>query len=128
MVDLGIAYDLILSSPLRRARETSDLVVEVMRHTSRAVETDLLKPGASISALVTFLRRNHPARNSILLVGHEPDLGNLLSLLTTGDTGLAVDFRKGGLCKLEAGRLRPGRCATLCWFLPPKILLRGPER
>jgi phosphohistidine phosphatase SixA len=56
----------------------------------------------------------------VLLVGHEPYLGKLIALLAAGNTSLEVDFKKGGLCKLEAESLRYGRCAKLVWLLPPR--------
>jgi phosphohistidine phosphatase SixA len=61
-----------------------------------------------------------PAPENILLAGHEPYLSRLISLLVTGDTQLQMDFKKGGLCKLEVEKLRFGSCATLAWLLTPK--------
>jgi hypothetical protein len=46
-------------------------------------------------------------------------LSSLISLLTTGHTDLMMDFKKGGLCKLEAGKLSHDRCATLVWLFTP---------
>ena len=36
------------------------------------------------------------------------------------DPHLAIDFKKGGLCKLEVETLRHGSCATLAWLLTPR--------
>jgi hypothetical protein len=47
-------------------------------------------------------------------------LSCLISLLTTGSMDLAMDFKKGGLCKLEAETLSADRCATFVWLLTPK--------
>jgi len=55
-----------------------------------------------------------------LLVGHEPYLSRLVSWLTTGQTDLMMDFKKGGLGKLETGKLSHDKCATLVWLLTPK--------
>jgi phosphohistidine phosphatase len=55
----------------------------------------------------------------LLLVGHEPDLSRLVSLLVTGNLQLQMDFRKGGLCKLDVEKLKAGKCATLAWLLTP---------
>jgi phosphohistidine phosphatase len=66
------------------------------------------------------LGRLKPAPEKILLVGHEPDLSRLISVLATGTLQLQLDFKKGGLCKLEAETLRAGPCATLVWLLTPK--------
>ena len=64
----------------------------------------------------------------MLLVGHEPDLGRLISVLVTGKRGLAVAVKKGGLCKLEIGTLQYGRCATLQWLVPPKLWFHNVAR
>ena len=39
----------------------------------------------------------------------ESDMG----LLTTGNTNVAIDLKKGGLCKLDAEPGKYGRCAVL---------------
>jgi phosphohistidine phosphatase SixA len=56
----------------------------------------------------------------VLLVGHEPYLSGLVSLLASGGATLTVVMKKGGLCKLTTGSLIHGRCATLEWLLTPK--------
>jgi len=55
-----------------------------------------------------------------LLVGHEPYLSELISLLVAGDSSLCVVMKKGGLCKLSVETLKHGRCACLEWLLTPK--------
>jgi phosphohistidine phosphatase SixA len=40
-----------------------------------------------------------------MLVGHEPDLSELASLLLTGSLGLNLEFKKGALCAIEVGSL-----------------------
>jgi hypothetical protein len=47
-------------------------------------------------------------------------LGKLIALLAAGNTSLEIDFKKGGLCKLEAESLIYGRCAKLVWLLTPR--------
>ena len=57
-----------------------------------------------------------------MLVGHEPDLSQFVSLLITGSTDAAIELKKGGLCKLTTEQLTFGQCATLNWLLTPKQL------
>jgi hypothetical protein len=33
-------------------------------------------------------------------------------------------MKKAGLCRLQVDGLRAGRCATLQWLIPPKLLAR----
>ena len=58
-----------------------------------------------------------------VLVGHEPNLSNLLSAALAGDrTSLKIEFKKGGVaCLRFAGAIASGR-ATLLWMLPPRVL------
>jgi len=57
-----------------------------------------------------------------LLVGHEPYLSELISVLIAGDAGAGIMLKKGGLCRLSATSLRFSRCATLEWLLTPAQL------
>jgi phosphohistidine phosphatase SixA len=60
----------------------------------------------------------------VLLVGHEPHLGELTSLLVAGQAGCGFTFKKGGLARLTTEALKAGRCATLEWLLTPRQMLR----
>jgi len=60
-----------------------------------------------------LLSHLQPPPESVLLVGHEPYLSGLISLLVSGDGSLAVVMKKGGLCKLSTDSLKHGRCAAL---------------
>ncbi len=83
--------------------------------------TDALIPGANPRQLAEELHALAPAPESVLLVGHEPYLSRLISLLVSGDPDFAVALKKGGLCKLLiTDRFRAGRCAELQWLLTPK--------
>lgn len=114
---MDLSFDVILSSPLVRARQTAELVANAMRSRQKLELTELLAPGASAAGLVRRLKQLQP--QSVLLVGHEPDLSALASRLLTGGGGLAMTFKKGGLCRLSAERLRAGRCASLDWLVTP---------
>jgi len=117
---MDLSFDAILSSPLVRARQTAELIVEALHCRHRLELTELLAPGASAAGLVRRLKQLKP--QSALLVGHEPDLSALASRLLTGGGGLAITFKKGGLCRLSTERLRAGRCASLDWLLTPAQL------
>lgn len=113
-------FDLILSSPLLRAKQTAEIVAAGLKLKKRLKFSNALAPGGEAAILLRQLAREKPGAKKILLVGHEPDLSRLVSLLVTGDWHLALDFKKGGLCRLEAQTLCAGKCATLAWLLTPK--------
>ena len=122
MKKLTRGVDLILSSPLLRAKQTADIVAAEWHLKKRLKYSNALAPGGATSILLRQLDREHPAPEKILLVGHEPDLSRLVSLLITGGPLLQMDFKKGGLCKLEADKLWAGQCATLACLLSPRQL------
>ena len=120
MKRMGLRFDGILSSPYLRAKQTAEIVAKPLKLGKKLVFSDELTPGGSPRALIQQLNAARLKSNAILLVGHEPYLSRLISTLTTGDMHLAMDFKKGGLCKLAADKLSVGRCATLVWVLTPR--------
>ena len=122
MASLELAFDLILSSPYLRARQTAEIVAEALKARKRLELSETLAPAGSTKKLIELLKKLEPSAGDVLLVGHEPYLSELIALLVAGQTGLSVVMKKGGLCKLSAASLQPGRCATLEWLLTPKQL------
>jgi phosphohistidine phosphatase len=120
MKKMGLRFDLVLSSPYLRAKQTAEIVAESLKLTKRLKLSDALAPDGSPKNLIRQLNESKPAPENVLLVGHEPYLSCLISLLTTGGMDLAMDFKKGGLCKLEIEKLSHGRFATLAWLLTPR--------
>ena len=121
MKALGLEFDLILTSSWLRAAQTARITAEVFKM-EKVWQTENLSGDANPKSIVTEINDNYPSLNNILLVGHEPHLSSLISLLLTGDTDMAIDFKKSGLCKLAIKDLRVGRCAILEWLLTPKQL------
>jgi phosphohistidine phosphatase len=115
-------FDLILTSPYARALETAQIVAGVFGIEKRMRLTAALTPVGNPQELIEEIHRRHRGRKRVLLVGHEPYLSRLVAVLLTGDTGMTIDFKKGGLCKLAVSQLGFGRCATLEWLLTPKQL------
>ncbi len=120
MKALGLSFNLILSSPYLRARQTAEIIAEAYRARKRLQFTDALTPTGNLKELVGLLHAADPAPDCVLLVGHEPYLSKLISLLVSGDTDVQITLKKGGLCKLAIESLKHGRCASLEWLLTPK--------
>ena len=119
---MGLGFDVILSSPLVRARQTAEIIAAELGSKNRPGLADELKPGGTAKKLVQKIRGLKPAPANLLLVGHEPDFSELISRFVTGRAGGGFALKKGGLAKLEIVRLRDGKCAVLAWLLTPAQL------
>ena len=117
-----ITFDAIFSSPLLRARETADIVMRGLRLQGKLEVTDHLAPSGDVEKLLNRLNTSRPAPKNALLVGHEPYLSNLISLLCAGGPNLSLTLKKGGLCRMEVDQLHSARCAHLEWLLAPRLL------
>ncbi|HTO92794.1 MAG TPA: phosphohistidine phosphatase SixA [Bacteroidota bacterium] len=122
MKALELSFDLILSSRYLRAQETARIVVEELDAACGVVFTSHLEVGGDPAALMEEVAARGKGAESILLVGHEPQLSRLISYLLAGNSGLGVTMKKGGLCKLDVARLRYARTASLEWLLTPSQL------
>ena len=120
MQALDLSFDLILSSPYVRARQTAEIIVEALNARKRLEFSNSLACGGDTKELIDYLKRLQPEPGNVLLVGHEPYLSGLISLLVAGTESCCVVLKKGGLCKLSTESLKHGRCAALGWLLTPK--------
>lgn len=114
--------DLILTSPYLRAVQTAQIVAAVYGMNVKVLTTDALTPLQSPAAVIREIMDMLPGLSNLLLVGHEPFLSSLTSVLLAGDESLALIFKKGGVCKLSVQELKYGRCASLEWLATPKLL------
>ena len=119
MKKLELSFDLILSSPFIRAKQTAEIVVGELKLKQGIEFFDGLVPGGNPKALIHALNGLKPTPGNVLLVGHEPYLSRLISLLVSGHADAVIEMKKGGLCKLEVVELQHGQCARLVWLLTP---------
>lgn len=114
----GLTLDVVVTSPLLRARQTAEIFAQALDlGASQVIESAELAPDGNPAKLLKDNRWE-----SVALVGHEPYLSELASVLLTGGQDLVMAFKKGCVCALSADRLRYGRCARLEWLLQPKLL------
>jgi phosphohistidine phosphatase len=81
----------------------------------------------SAEALIAEINEQYQGA-SLVLVGHEPDLSELISVLVAGNPSMAVALKKGGLCCLSVVELRFAKCADLAWLLTPAMLVALSDR
>jgi phosphohistidine phosphatase len=121
LAGLDVTFDMILTSPLVRAKQTAEFVERGMKLHGQLAVTAHLAPTGDIEKLIAQLNGIRPSLKSVLLVGHEPYLSHLISLLLSGGPDLPVTLKKGGLCRMEVESLAPTKCATLEWLMSPRI-------
>jgi phosphohistidine phosphatase len=118
---LGVRLELFLVSPLRRAQETARLLAASL--SARIEEHAPLAPGRGAEEILQSLT-GYSSLTSVALVGHEPDLGQLASLLLSGDARyMPLPFQPGQVAAIEVGSLPPRAPGLLRWFIPQRALV-----
>lgn len=115
----AIDFSVIASSPLARARETASIVSGILSGSENVQMWEELTPGVPPGAVVQKIKRLTPG-SCILLVGHEPQLSSLISLLVCNCPYCDITMKKGGIARihLEEGLVS----GTLLWLLPPGLI------
>jgi phosphohistidine phosphatase len=112
----------IVSSPLTRAQETANIAMEEFGPMAHFEETRVLVPSAEMEVTMAYIMMMSEKYDSLMLVGHDPHMTSLASLLVSGSTRPAVEMKKSALAVFEitqpdAMRMR----GYLKCLLPPKI-------
>ena len=116
---LGVVPDAILSSPLRRADETARIAGGILAPDCEITFTPLLAGDTPPEAIAKGLRPPRAARQ-VMVVGHQPGLGELASYLMTGAADVSpLPFKKAGVAAIEVDALPPHSAGLLHWFLSP---------
>jgi phosphohistidine phosphatase len=98
MLKNGVEPGLILTSPLLRAVQTADILAEALSYSGPFMVRDELMPGFDRQGLNKLLD-DYRSVDEMVLVGHEPDLSNMVSFLISRPGGF--NFRKGAAIKLK---------------------------
>jgi phosphohistidine phosphatase len=124
LAEMGVEADVILSSPLVRAKQTAEILAEALPGHPPIVETNALLPGAAFPELSAVLAE-HAQASAIAMTGHEPSIGAFAARLA----GCRSEFevKKGGACRIDVDRLPVSGPGRLRWLATPKLLagLRG---
>jgi phosphohistidine phosphatase len=118
---LGVTFDVVLTSPLTRARQTADLLAGGLAGRPAVHTIDSLSPGGSYAAFLEDLAR-HGRRSHIACVGHEPDLGQFAARLIGAKR--PIEFKKGAICRIDVDALPLSGPGHLRWFVTPRMLRR----
>ena len=114
---MDLALDVIVTSPLVRARRTAEIVAEELGLQGRLVGDGRLAGGFDVRRLER-LAAAHPEAETIMVVGHEPDFSATVAELIGGGD---IVFKKGGLARVDVTAPVAGG-GQLVWLLTPPLL------
>lgn len=112
--DAGGRPTRILTSPFVRAVQTAEILSETLRYDGEVVVDPRLSPGFDVAKLSAVLD-GCPREKEIAFVGHEPDLGGILTRLLSLPKGYAM--RKGAIAALDLPIADDPLRARLAWLL-----------
>ena len=119
---LGVEVDLILTSPLVRAVETAEIFAAALKLEKKNIsQTDNLEPGASASKLFAEIKKSAGVE-SIAIIGHQPDMSELIVKIVQGKSKMSLPLKKGGVCYIRVTETVPALKGSLEWLLTPKQL------
>ena len=116
---LDVDFDLIISSPLVRTKQTAEVFAQAMASHPSVTLSDALAPAGTPAAVFQELGK-HMRKARIALVGHEPNIGELAARLI--GTRTAIEFKKGAICRIDFEVFPPKGTGLLRWFIPPRML------
>jgi phosphohistidine phosphatase len=117
--------DLILSSPLPRARQTAEILVSVFEpKRSNLKLLHALAPSGSHRELYRAIASYKQKLESLMLVGHQPYLGEIAGEMAWGSPEHFLELKKGGVCVLELRDFGTPPSGSLVSLLTPSVLRR----
>jgi phosphohistidine phosphatase len=126
----GYQPDRIVSSPARRAKETTKLVAEAAGIEGKKIKWNDDFYFSSVNSYLETIQQTESFVEILMLVGHNPLMEELLDLITVGhDSGsfifptaaiACIEIQNQNWNQVEAG------VNSLKWFVIPKILKQYP--
>jgi phosphohistidine phosphatase len=127
LYDLGLRFDLLQTSPLVRAQQTADIFTELF---ATPVQQSLeLAPEGNFETWLSWVaewlsQHPQPAKASLGIIGHEPDLSSWAEMLIWGEVKGGLVLKKAGLIGLSLPETQPWiNNGVLFLLIPPKLLI-----
>jgi len=118
---MGITFDVILSSPKKRSKQTASIVAEEVGFPpEKIVETEKVKAMTHPEETLTILAK-YSGNQGILIAGHLPSVAGVASFLLTEGSKVTIEFERGGCCRIDVEDL-PTHTGHLKWYLSPEQL------
>ncbi|HQJ53246.1 MAG TPA: phosphohistidine phosphatase SixA [Planctomycetota bacterium] len=117
---LEVFPERIFTSPVTRALQTARIIAEELGFVEDIEAVEELAPDAEPEDMAEVLKSLR--HDQVMLVGHQPHLGQLAALLITGETRGRVGIKKGGLVRIDVDDWREDPPGQIRWLLTVKQL------
>ncbi len=126
--ELGLRFDLLQTSPLVRAQQTANIFADIF-DACAVQQSDELAPKGSFEAWIGWASKwieqhPQPAKASLGIIGHEPDLSTWAEMLIWGESKGTLVLKKAGIIGLVLPTNQPWQCNGILFLsIPPKLLI-----
>jgi phosphohistidine phosphatase len=119
LASLDVQVDVIISSPLKRATQTASLVANEIGYDNEIVFSPALDIDANFDMFRDLLDK-YSRQDAIMVVGHNPNLSQFLSLVVSGGaTDRGIELKKAAVARVDWDTRKP---SLLIWCLTPKAI------
>jgi len=118
LAERGVAPAVIATSPLKRCRQTADILARHLPESPKVVPLDVLAPGSDLRDLAAW---TNDQEGDVAWVGHAPDVG-LLAAALIGKGGQGIRFAKGASAAIRFDEPVEPAAGELYWLVTAKML------
>ena len=123
--DLDVKFDVIITSPLKRAHQTASIVAKIFNIENKLMNWHELQPESNRIELYRKLSSQQFRQEStVLIVGHEPYLSSLISeIISEAESSSRIVLKKAGLAKISiTSHSAQNMHGELEWLLTPNLM------
>lgn len=114
-------FDLIVTSPLVRAVQTSEIVAGAFNYSKEVIKDNNLASGSVTGDLIELI--NSYNVENIACIGHQPDLSNHVSNIISTN-GCTLHFPPAAICKIQFKGQAKFSKGELIYLIPPEIFYK----
>ncbi len=116
LIPRGLTPDKVICSPCLRTKQTAEIMLRLLPAGVPLAIDERLAPGFHFEQLARLLVEQERFCH-LMLVGHEPDFGELIGAMIGGGR---IALKKGAVACLDVSPSQPN-AAKLCWMVTPKL-------
>jgi phosphohistidine phosphatase len=124
LTGLKVQIDVIIASPLKRARQSAQFVGTEIAFDSPVLTSPALAPDGDYASFQQLIAQ-YSDREGVLVVGHNPNLHQFIARLISGNgngnghttPGGTIRLRKGAIARIDLAK----RPAQLQWLIDPRL-------